>query len=386
MSKRLLLILLAIAFGCTQKIEPQDSIGGEISFSLPIVKPTTKAENLPLGIDFLVHAKYYTSNFTTWSAGFDYFGASGSRVTYSSGVLNEGANTWDAWKTSPNTYYWPRKGSLAFQAYSPFNSAEHPFHAGNSISQIDPVAPDPAPAIISESGINAKVTLGNTPGQQIDFLYSERIINQKGNQKWATSPEEYPNLYGVQIPFHHALAKITFQSMLRSHLVDPENEYYIITNISLRGVRTAGVFTQGLNNTSSNIKTEENIATWDPWVDTGEYISAPNFIGNAVQTEREIAGTQPNEEGYYNIYLIPQDITSNFELIITYKEKTPIHEEEIKTHTITNLDLASITSFDIGKNYIFTFLFGKDKKIYFEPQMKDWSDQDLSGDIHYTFK
>lgn len=362
---RLLLILVLTTFSCTQRLDKDNTISSQnlISFDAPILQAssTKSSEALSETVDLRVFAKYYPSTFTSWDAGTDYFTENGATVSYAANIYGN-LGGWH----SATKYYWPKKGSLSFQVYAPATIPD-----GNTLTSS--IAPNP---IISQTGVNAELTLNPARDSQIDFLYSERIINQKNN-----SVSE--NFYGVQIPFHHALAKISFHSMLRSSL--NEGVTMKITNIELQNVYLSGTFTQTLTANSHNEKTSVSpIESWTPWAISG---SLGNYA-NVVCPSPSNLSTKISGEDYSEIYIIPQSIDPTTQIIVTYHTITADPYSDITTTATIDYDKfieKGISSFDIAKHYIFNLLLGKDKKIYFDPQMKNWENQDLSGDIHYEF-
>lgn len=411
--KPIILPLLAATVlftACVHSLEPTNSSrGGIISFSSPIIAPIpsaaksdggantsqpaaseagasttsqpaasdgsqgviTKSGTTPLkaATSFCVFAMYYPSTFTTWSAGLPFFGVNGDLVSHQSGIHSEDATAYDGWR-SANKHYWPNTGTLTFQAYSP---AGESLLAGNSISPT--VAGDP---IIGSTGVEASVTLNKARGEQIDFLVSERILNQTQNTRYPGLEEADPDRYGVQLAFHHALARFNFAAMLRSRL--PEGDYIKITHIIVHNAYTSGTFEQNLANNTPGGVLSASSTNWTPTGALGNY----DNVAAAVPTE---LNSNPFGADFADIYLIPQEMDADFKIQVTYEQlKAPDVVPTIHTAYISKTDLAEklgSNHIDQGKIYNFTLLLGEENKIYFDPLVNPWIDNNLSGHIHY---
>lgn len=317
-------------------------------------------------------ACYYSGSFSTWSAGLPYFGPSGEIFSHHSGVLSDGATIYDAWR-SATKHYWPIQGSLSFQAYSP---AGESIPSGNSISPI--TAGDP---IIGSTGVRAAVTLSPERGDQIDFLSSERVVNQSHNTRYPASEEDEANLYGVQLPFHHTLARFSFSAMLRSSI--PEGDYIKITQIRVHNAYLSGTFEQNLADSTPGGTLS---ASSTSWTTTG----ALSSYANSVAPSPSNLGTRPSGSDYSPIYLIPQEMSEGFQIEVQYERLKAATSPTPALHTVyiskAELEAALGTAQLLrGKSYNFTFLLGEENKIYFEPLVNEWRGQDLSGHIHYEF-
>ena len=71
-----------------------------------IVNPYDKAEH------FTVYARHYTGNYTNFNDGTPY-------MTAVETAYNMAGNCWDSESAGGQAYYWPKNGTLTFQAYSP---------------------------------------------------------------------------------------------------------------------------------------------------------------------------------------------------------------------------------------------------------------------------
>lgn len=152
---------------------------------------------------------------------------------------------YNAW--SPATlYYWPRIGTLTFQAYSPAG-AEADMNGGtglnfswsNGFTFTNFVVPDEASPTAESS--------------QYDLLYSERVENCRRSDYTITHNDGYdgydddPNyptfIYnGINLTFHHALSQIEVQTS--SSLGANASLKYYVQKIEIKNAYNKGTFTQ----------------------------------------------------------------------------------------------------------------------------------------------
>lgn len=289
--------------------------------------------------DFMVLCKYYKGSFTGWETTTgNYFNATGDTAK------NEG-NGSKYWSTK-TTYYWPEiEYNLAFAAYSPAKFTTEPIsiaHTANGL-QIE--------GFQTEADAN----------KQYDLMYSDRVIDRNKTNNGHSS---------VPLVFHHALSSIVFSTEK-----EDENINYEITDLKLHGdfIQQAD-FNQNIVETTdltSGTALWENLAT----ATTADF--KPSFTSPVAVTTVPTQFTQKESA----LLLIPQDVPANAAVTVTYTKTTHpgTAEEKVMTNNATILlsDFAQengtkISTWEMGKRYVYRIAFGQNKRIYFEPVTTDW--------------
>lgn len=356
------IVLFAVAIvamaSCTQKIEPVNAGRSDqrIMFETPVVAPATKADYVSGPVEgtvfstdysFKVYAKYSAGDLAKWSTATDYFTAGGLKVEYTANV-KEGRGSWH---TNPDKY-WPKTGKLSFSAVFPHDAA---FTVGDK-----GVALDDYTAIL-------------TKGDQVDLLYSNRVINQQGTA--AETFDDTDNLYGVQLPFHHALAQVTFSAKLKENSGIGASDHVKIKEIILKNVNSVADFTQGLVEAGNG-----SGAGTPAWSDHKTLADYANVVTNSDLT----LTTTANTTNWTPILVIPGATWGSSKIYIKYDLS---YNGVTETNIVVEKDLSALTysdssaGFAIGKKYTYNIEFGLDK-IYFAPTaIDDWQGVTVSGGI-----
>lgn len=287
---------------------------------------------------FVVFSKYYKGNFPGWELTLgDYFHADGDVAT------NEG-NDSKYWSTEA-TYYWPDvEYNLAFAAYSP---AEF----------------ETAPDTIKHTAKGLQVVGFQTEAdanKQYDFMYSDRVIDRNKTNNGSSS---------VPLVFHHALSSIVFSSEKEDESVN-----YEIDSLKLHGtIIQKANFNQ---NIVEGTGFRSGAALWENHAPAATADFTPNF--NRVNVTTVPTQFTQKESA---LLLIPQEIPADAAVTIVYNKitnpGTPLEKVMKNKATIKLSDFAQengnkITTWEMGKRYVYRIAFGQNKRIYFEPTTTDW--------------
>lgn len=288
--------------------------------------------------DFVVFSKYYKGNFTGWESTIgDYFHAGGDVAT------NEG-NDSKYWSTEA-TYYWPDvEYNLAFAAYSPAEFGTAPESIAHTAEGLQ------VAGFQTEADAN----------KQYDFMYSDRVIDRNKTNNGSSS---------VPLVFHHALSSIVFSSEKEDESVN-----YEITSLKLHGtIIQKANFNQ---NIVEGTDLKSGAAKWENHAPATEANFTPSFSTVAVTT----VPTQFTQKESA-LLLIPQTIPADAAVTVVYKKitnpGTALEKVMENTATINLSDFAQengnkITTWEMGKRYVYRIAFGQNKRIYFEPTTTDW--------------
>ena len=350
MKKTLLMMAVAAGAMLTGCVKNETANGGavsgsKISFEAPAVTGITRAALVPgeigTGYDegehFSVYALYFADGtYTNFNAGTLYM--DDVETAY-----NTGGQYWDS-ESVPGgqAYYWPKKGSLTFAAYSPTGAAND------------------CKVTWGAAGFTfTNFTVQSDPAAHYDLLFSERAYNKTQS---AASSTTYKG--GVDITFKHALSSVVFKTKLGDTY---EGHTITLKNITLKNTFTTGTFNQGLDDADGAVTTA---AEW-----TGQ--KTENTAGYVAFSGAEvITSTAAEPAGATRLIVLPQDLahgTNNVTIDVTYSIHNGTNEID-QTATINITDPGySLTKFEIGKRYIFTLIIGLDK-ITFSPKVDPWED------------
>lgn len=326
-----------------------------LMFDNPVMNSQVRAEvkgeivgsTYPEAEMFQVFAKSYSGDFKGWTVGTnDFFGTTG--VTVKRGI--GGSSYW----MSESAYYWPDvTTNLAFAAYSPAELG-----AACTSTQISHTA---SGLQIDDFQVEAE------SDKQYDLMYSNRVwgLNKDNNGSKA-----------VELNFKHALASIVFSSAAKKQA----GITYSITDLKLGGsIQTKGDFSQGLTSAGTTPYSENANPVWS---DLGNPLKPsfykPSFTSFEVPESPEIFTS-----GTSAILPIPQDVPADAEVTIVYKVtnlgNTLTYEKTIKLSDFKQKSTGNaVDKWEMGNRYIYRIQFGETSRIYFQPTISDWKDQEVA--------
>ena len=326
---------------------PQLGKGKLLSFNSPVmhnqvtrnhVGEIAPGSTYPTSEHFTVFAIEHDGDFAGWEASNvipGFFPETGENVG------NIGDNHW-----APSTdYYLPTEPNrkLSFAAYSPTRSAadcDTIMYGANGLVVKDWVMPEEDP---------------------YDLMYSERTVNVE-------QPE-------VAIKFNHALSSIHFA--FAKPLQNGPHQV-IVTKIAVKG-KDSDLFNVG----TFQDKVLTNNPTGSPeWSGLAE-VDAPEEYILFENRVFEVPTSNPEEATNVSAFMpIPQNITSNMKLILSYKIKQSATDQvyqEVNDLEIpfTDFIITGTTeptkTWEMSKRYIYNITFGALTKIYFHPEVSDWT-------------
>ena len=296
---------------------------------------------------FQVFAKSYSGDFKGWTEGTkDFFGETG--VTVKRGI--GGSSYW----VSDSAYYWPdATTNLAFAAYSPAELG-----GSTQISHTD-------------SGLQIKdFQVEPVSDNQYDLMYSDRVwdLNKDNNGSKA-----------VELNFKHALASIVFSSAAKKQA----GITYTITDLKLGGsIYTKGDFSQGLTSAGTTPYSENANPVWSKLENHLASPYEPSFDSFKVPESPEIFTS-----GTSAILPIPQDVPEDAKVTIKYEVtnhgSTLTYEKTIKLSDFKQNTGSAVDKWEMGNRYIYRIQFGETSRIFFQPTISKWNDQEVAI---YTIK
>lgn len=350
MKKSLLFAALAVVAmaSCTKNELKVPSTGSDavISFQ-PVVANATKATYLTTAnmqdkcTSFGVFAWYAGSTTTAYM--------DNVTVTYDS-LKDDNTDGSGAWKPSEN-YYWPKNGTLSFDAYAPASAhAKTPgLGTGKVTSTVD-------------KGLKIENYTVAELANQYDLLYSTRTKDK------VTSTGGSNNTYdGVDIAFHHALAAIEVTAKTDKNYSDA---------IKLKTITILNAYSKGTFNQNMTNATTEGTAKWS---DHGTEVSYVLFSGDQeLSTTALTSLNTPDTPAISNAILLPQSFTHTSNKVSIKVDYSIKHGSSYLPQTQT-FDLSATTvgsvaqtDWEMGKRYTYNFIFSLDE-VYFAPKVDDWT-------------
>lgn len=326
--------------GCTKNVEVANNDLNEITFDTPVLAPATKADEIkgttfPETVDFAVFAWYNASELTGTNVAAGSLYMNDVRVSYDS-TKDDTTTGAGAWKPA-SVYFWPKNGYLAFDAYCP-SSVAATCDATTGIAFSDFVA-------------------STSYDDQIDLLYSTRVINKK------SSVEETNNTYdGVNIPFNHALSVV--RVFVKASTATDAN-LIKVKSVKFMNIKNKGDFSQ---------------AAWTPEEDIVDLV-----IGDAADSTSSFDISTAEKQYGKNHIVLPQNFTGDSAVLeIRYYILGQGGVEPLEQ--VATLKLASQSaegaenhtgSWLMGKRYNYHITFGLNE-IYFAPSITDWEDYQVN--------
>lgn len=319
------------------------SDSNRIVFDSPVVSSVTRAlidgTEYPTDVPFSVYAQYKNDN-------------TGENLLY----MNNVTTKYSATSPSPTgksswvpvgNYYWPKEGTLSFAAYSP-TAASTVF---NSVAWTDDSG-------FTFDDFNAATNQTNS----YDLMYSDYVANQK-----QTNEQDYPQYYGIQLTFKHALSALVFRAQAADNYTGAE--------IKVTKIEVLEAYNQG-DLTTNNA---DNSAGWSDFKNPTT-MEVKNLTSTVLTTNYVQQGDV--------LLMVPQGFDHNggVQVKITYTIDTDSDATMTQTHTVAlstlteNGTATAHADWKMGKRYTYDITIGLDR-IYFAPQVTDWEDITVTGEI-----
>ena len=189
MLKRLIIpAVLVLTLGCCTKIVQQSGPTDNTEISYQVLSNRTKAlEKYPTTVPF-VSSAWYLPQGKKWDAN-----KADAQLYISSAVIRHDDAT-NAFKAE-TPYYWPKKGSLTFMAYS-LDKTNSPAYS-----------PETGKIRITKDGVVVKDWATNGSDKRIDLMVADIVKDKSAN---GTSY----GMVGVPIVFRHILSKVAVTAFI----------------------------------------------------------------------------------------------------------------------------------------------------------------------------
>lgn len=354
--KKTLLFAVAASVALAGCVKNDPANGGsvasdaKISFDAPAVGAVTRAVAgeiaNPYNPDehFTVYALHFADEYTSFNDGAFYM--AGVETAY-----DPAGNCWNSESvTGGKTYYWPKNGSLTFQAYSP------------SDARTDCMVR------WMETGFTFDNFTVAAVGQQYDLMFSNRSYNRTSSMN-----QSGDNTYnGVDITFKHALSSIVFKVGTDADYAGADLDFKV-KKIEIQGVNNKGNFNENL--TDGNNENTRN----PEWTDQTGAVNYIAFEGSFAVPENGTDRVEPT--GAADLILLPQLIPDGAMVVVEYTIETMTSGEITQTATFELKPNTDNNTWTLGKRYTYNIIFGGMEKIYFAPVVEDWDDVESNVDF-----
>ena len=316
MLKRLIIpAVLVLTLGCCTKIVQQSGPMDNTEISYQVISGRTKAlETYPTEVPF-VSSAWYLPQGKKWDANKE-----DAQLYISSEVISYDDAT-NAFKAK-TPYYWPKKGSLTFMAYSPESAKIQ---------------------ITKDKGVKVTDWVTNGSDKRIDLMVADIVKDKSAN---GTSY----GMVGVPIVFRHILSKVAVTAFIEKE--EPGKE------ISMNKIIFHNVYGKADFNGSE-------------WTNRGDVHNIDNTLDPAIKLG--INKTNIIE----TMLLIPQSLSAvgtrgnvKMEIYYTINDNGAIQNE----HVIISLNKHG-AAWERGKYTEYQIIFGtSDNPIDFGGSVSDWTD------------
>ena len=312
MLKRLIIpAVLVLTLGCCTKIVQQSGPMDNTEISYQVLSNRTNAplEAYPTTVPF-VSSAWYLPQGKKWAAN-----KADAQLYISSAVISYDSATHKFKATTP--YYWPKKGSLTFMAYSPESAKIQ---------------------ITKDKGVEITGWATNGSDKRIDLMVADIVKDKSAN---GTSY----GMVGVTIVFRHILSKVAVTAFIEK--AEPGKEIYL-NRIIFRNVYGKADFNGA------------------EWTNRGDVHDVDNTLTPAIKLG--IDKTHIIE----TMLLIPQSL-SNVEMEIHYTindNDNNTRQDKIETISLNQHGAA----WERGKYTEYQIIFGtSDHPIDFGGSVSDWT-------------
>lgn len=354
--------IASVALASCTKNEPVkfETPDAPISFSA-VSSPITKTVygEIPAAYNtsesFIAFAGWADPTYSTTVT--EFFPAAGVQCNYDA--------TLNAWKPA-TTYYWPKTGTLTFEAYSPAAAstyATHTWAAGIGFTDF---------------------TVASDIANQYDLMYSNREFDKK-RADYTVTDTAHGNAYddeddatytynGVNLMFNHILSSIRF--LVKTKADYSANATFTLTGLTINDAFSVGTFAEGVS-TAAPAASFAKTPAWSGQKTEVNY----TIVTSGTQVVTYNSGTAQPLTGDPDIILLPQalahtskDVTVTVNYTVAQNGGTAL--PQTATIVLKNLKDTSdntVAAWELGKRYTYTIVFALDE-IYFDPAVTNWTD------------
>lgn len=298
------------------------------------------------------------------------------------------------WKTTENTFYWPKTGSIDFISYSPFDGTNGTDDSNPAVTQ----------STITYTGIDVTV---DATHPAVDYMYADKV-------NCAINVNTVPAHTAVPTVFRHALAKLSFKIAANfitdGDATNPTTWDVYVKSVKISGFKTTGDCALTLNTDGTSWdKPVTNIGTVaEPknvyiWNNLSGSTGVQELIEDAdVDDPTKWVGPLGDKDNPTDInpasgFVMPQQLLADTQRIelalhITTHLSNGLDIEEDYDRTLDLKDLSSLKAWEMNQNIVYniqikpvayysTYDNPNDVIIKFDPTVADWADVNATAII-----
>ena len=293
------------------------------------------------------------------------------------------------WKTSVNTFYWPKTGAIDFISYSPFSGTN--------------ATDDSNPAVTQNT-----ITYTGVTAADVDYMYADKV-NCSSNVNLVTDSDTADSGFsGVPTVFRHALAKLSFK--IKANFITytdattgtTTNWEVKVTSAKIGGFKTTGNCALTLNTDGKSWnKPETTVGTakYNVWTSLSGATADQELIDATTYPSGVTLTTTPQDLNPATGFVMPQVLEAGAQqLKLVVHIKTTLSNglviEEDFTPTIDIKDISSLQAWQMNQNIVYTINIKptaiadttnndnpNDVIITFDPAVADWENVDAAATI-----
>lgn len=296
-------------------------------------------------IDTKAASAFSTSHkFYSWAyllaSGQNWANNSATSKQYITNSLIEYVSSSNAWKNLTTSYYWPKKSSLTFFAWSDATSA--------------PSVTSPATVACSNDGGIKFDNFDTSVDKNKDLLVSKIAADQTYNSSttsWSA---------GVPTVFYHVLSAMEITAKTN---VNYGTTKFKVKSVVFKNVLCKGTYTQGVNATETPIA-----SSWATVSDNSTFdVYSPVSLSDELSTSATTLDAQANDVRIF----MPQTLPANAKVAVSYQ--VTYGDTGITDDVTIEKDLQSIFTegWKPGYKYTLNIVIGLDEVLW-DPDIQPW--------------
>lgn len=291
------------------------------------------------------------------------------------------------WKTSLNTFYWPKTGAIDFISYSPFSGTN--------------ATADSNPAVTQNT-----ITYSSITAADVDYMYADKVNCSSNVNEVTDSDTADSGFTGVPTVFRHALAKLSFK--IKANFVEYTDATtstttkwdVTVTSAKIGGFKTTGDCALVLNTDGKSWDkpdTTVNATDYNVWTNLSGATADQELVDATTYPTGVLLTTTAQDLNPATGFVMPQILEAGVQqLKLTVHIKTTLSNglviEEDFTPTIDIKDISSLAAWQMNQNIVYTINIKpvayvsdydtpNDVIITFDPAVADWTNVDAAATI-----
>ena len=298
------------------------------------------------------------------------------------------------WKTTHNTFYWPKTGAVDFISYSPFSGTNNAADSNPAVTQ----------TTIDYTGIEAGT---------VDYMYADKAKCSSNVNEVTDSDTADSGFSGVPTVFRHALAKLSFK--VKANFIeytDPTTNALTKWDVYVKSAKIGGFKTTG----DLALTLNADGKSWDkPVTEIGDPADPDtvyvwdNLSGATLDQELVPDADLADTTKWVLLTTAPQDLSSAAGFVMPQVLTSDVQKIKLEVYIKTHLpngftieenfspvvdikDISSLQAWEMNQNIVYTINIKpvayyndydtpNDVIITFDPAVADWTEVSADATI-----